>query len=79
MILYDFINCPAFVDIKQTLQYKLTIEEIQSERHLFFWIFPYVFFAFLCWIKLCSGCFKQAFFHLGVKKWLLVALDRWLS
>ena len=26
MILYDFINCPAFVDIKQTLCYKLAIE-----------------------------------------------------
>ena len=23
MILHDFINCPAFVDIKQTLQYKV--------------------------------------------------------
>ena len=26
MILYDFINCPASVDIKQTLPYKLAIE-----------------------------------------------------
>ena len=26
MILYDFINCPAFVGIKQTLRYKLAIE-----------------------------------------------------
>ena len=26
MILYDFINCSAFVDIKQTLRYKLAIE-----------------------------------------------------
>ena len=26
MILYDFINCPAFIDIKQTLHYKLAIE-----------------------------------------------------
>ena len=26
MILYDFINCPAFVDINQTLRYKLAIE-----------------------------------------------------
>ena len=26
IILYDFINCPAFVDIKQTLHYKVGIE-----------------------------------------------------
>ena len=26
MILYDFINCPASADIKQTLRYKLAIE-----------------------------------------------------
>ena len=27
-----------------------------------------VFFAFLRWIKFCSCCFRQVFFHLGVKK-----------
>ena len=26
LILYDFINCSVFVDIKQTLRYKLAIE-----------------------------------------------------
>ena len=26
IILYGFINCPAFVDIKQTLLYKVAIE-----------------------------------------------------
>ena len=26
IIFYDFINCRAFVDIKQTLHYKVTIE-----------------------------------------------------
>ena len=26
IILYDFINCPAFVDIKQTLHYKVARE-----------------------------------------------------
>ena len=24
IILYDFVNCPAFVDIKQTLHYNIT-------------------------------------------------------
>ena len=28
MVLYDFINCPAFVDIEQTLSYKLAIKYI---------------------------------------------------
>ena len=39
-----------------------------------------------CWMKFCSGCFRQVFFIWGLgggrggqKKWLLVALDRWLS
>ena len=26
IILYDFVNCPAFVDIKQTLHYKVEKE-----------------------------------------------------
>ena len=26
MILYDFLSCPASVDIKQTSRYKLTLE-----------------------------------------------------
>ena len=26
IILYDFINCPAFIDIKQALHYKVAIE-----------------------------------------------------
>ena len=26
IILYDFINCPAFVDIKHTLYYKVAIK-----------------------------------------------------
>ena len=29
--------------------------------------------------RFCSGCFRQGFFHLGYKKWQLVALDRWSS
>ena len=42
---------------------------------------------FLCWVKFCSGCFPQFFFHFGDKKvvflhsnnWSLVTLGRWLS
>ena len=46
----------------------------------FLCIVPYVSFPFLCWIKFFSGCFREAFFHLGdKKKWSLVALDRWSS
>ena len=29
---------------------------------------PYVCFPFLRWLKFCSGCFRQVFFHLGDKK-----------
>ena len=36
IILYDFVNCPAFVDIKQILHDKVAIEQLQSERCLFF-------------------------------------------
>ena len=35
---------------------------------LFVCLFVCLFFAFLCWIKLCSCCFRQGFFHLEVKK-----------
>ena len=37
-------------------------------------------FPFLCWVKFCSGCFRQVFFHLeNKKKWLFVALGKWSS
>ena len=37
-------------------------------------------FSFLCWSKVCGGCFRQVFFSLGgQKRWLLATLDRWLS
>ena len=67
MILYGFINCPAFVDIKQTLRYKLAMEYVIRET-VFLCIVPYFFFAFFRWIKFCSCCFMQVYFHLGVKK-----------
>ena len=35
MILYDFINCPAFVDIKQFLCYKLAIDKY-NQRDIYF-------------------------------------------
>ena len=41
---------------------------------------PYVCFLFLCWVRFCSGCFRQVFFSFGrQKKWSLVAFDRLLS
>ena len=51
--------------IQQTLHYKVAIEQILSERYLFFrHCFP-----FRRWIKFCSGCFRQVFFfHLEDKK-----------
>ena len=57
----------------------VSCKRAQSLREVYFLcIVPYVFclfvclfvffFAFLCWIKLCSCCFRQVFFHLEVKK-----------
>ena len=46
MILYGFINCPAFVDIKQTLRYKLAMEYVIRET-VFLCIVPYFFFRIL--------------------------------
>ena len=80
IILYDFVNCPAFVDIKQTLHYKVAIEQIYQRDIYFLCIVPYVCFAFLCWIEFFSGCFRGLFFVWETKKkWSLVALDWWLS
>ena len=42
MILYGFINCPTFVDIKQTLRYKLAMEYVIRET-VFLCIVPYFF------------------------------------
>ena len=63
-ILYNFINCPVFKDIKYTLHYKVAIEY-------------YVYF--LCIVALClfsisslgkvlQWLFQTGFFHLGDKK-----------
>ena len=61
MLLLDFINCSAFVDIKQTLCHKL--ETVNVIRETFFLcIVPYAFFTFFRWITFCSYCFRQDFF-----------------
>ena len=77
ILLYDFINCSAF----QTLNKLCVINQRQNKYNqrdkYFLRIVPYVFFAFLRWIKFCSDCFRHAFFHLEVKKkWSLFELDR---
>ena len=35
---------------------------------IFYELFLMFSFAFFRWIKFCSCCFRQVFFHLGVKK-----------
>ena len=65
-------KCPIFTNIKQTLQ----VSNRVNQRDILFFMHSFPFFR---WIKFCSGCFKQVFFLLGDKKWLLVALDRWSS
>ena len=69
MIIYDFINCPAFVDIKQTALWISNRVNIIRETFVFYALLLVFFFAFLHWIKVCSCCFRQVFFfHLGGKK-----------
>ena len=68
------IKCKRLVfrNFKQTLHYKVAIEE-----DIYFLCIVHDCFPFLRWVKFCSGRFRQVFFHLGdKKKWLLVALDR---
>ena len=40
-------------------------------------LLPYVYFPFLCWVKFCSGCFRQILFHLGDKR-LVAGRVRWV-
>ena len=49
MILYGFINCPAFADIKQTLRYKLAIKYVIRET-VFYALFL-IFFRILSFDK----------------------------
>ena len=70
IILHNFINCPVFIDIKQTLHYAKcsTRVNIIIETFIFCALLPYVCLPYLRWIKLCSGCFRQVFFYLEDKK-----------
>ena len=68
IILHDFKNYPAFVDITLCIINQQEYINIIREMFFFFLHCSLCFFAFLCWIKFCSGCFRQDFFHLQVKK-----------
>ena len=65
--IYLKCKCPVFIKIKRNLNYYL--------RDLFLMHS----FPFFRWIKFYSGSYRQIFFIWGTKKWLLVALGRWLS
>ena len=68
LILYDFINCLAFVVIKQNFALKSS-NRVNIIRETF------ILYALLD--KVYQWLFQTGFFHLGdKKKWLLVALDR---
>ena len=80
VVLYDFMNCPAFVDIKQTLYHKVAIQNKYNQRDVYFLcIVPYVCFAFLRWIKFLVVALDRFFSFGRQEKWMLVALDRWSS
>ena len=80
IILYIILQ---LVQVFQTLNFTLKSSNrvnIIREMFIFQALLPYVCFPFLHWVKLCRGCFRQAFFSFGrQKKWSLVTLDRWLS
>ena len=71
----NVINCPAFVDIKQTLHYKEQSKYNQKDVY-FLCIFPYVCFTFLRWKKFLVVVLDRHFSFGRQKKWSLVALDR---
>ena len=55
---------------------KIFAEERKKKNMQFYIILKmllYVCFPFLRWVKFCSGCFRQVFFHLGDKsgRWSL--------
>ena len=69
VILYDFMNCPAFVDIKQTLYHKVAIQNKYNQRDVYFLcIVPYVCFAFLRWIKFLVVALDRFFFIWETRK-----------
>ena len=76
IILYDFINCPAFVDIKLCI-----IKQQQSkynQRDVYFLcIAPNLCFAFLRWIRFLVVVLDRLFFIWETKKWQPIMLDRW--
>ena len=64
VMLYDFLNCPACIDIKQTLHYKVAIER---SFYAFFLMFVSHFLVVVL---------DRLFFVRKTKKRLLAALDR---
>ena len=68
MILYNFI-CPVFTDINKLYIIKQhQSKDNQRDVYFLYALLPYTCFPFLCWVKFCSSCFRQVFFHLGNKK-----------
>ena len=58
---------PSFFHIKETLHYKVALE--YNQRNVTYYaLLHYVCFPFLCWVKFCSGCFRQFFFSFGRQK-----------
>ena len=56
------------------------MEEIQTERDVYFLCVVRCLFSISLLDKVFSGCFRQAFFHLGdQKKCSLIAFNRWSS
>ena len=67
-MLYDFINCPAFVDIALTNLALWSRNRVNLIKEMFLCIVSYVCFAFLCWIKFLVVLLDRLFFIWKTKK-----------
>ena len=76
-ILYNFINCPVFIDKNKLCIIKQHQSKFNQRDNFFYPLLSHVCFSFLCWVKFFSGCFRQFFSFGRQKKWQLVTLDRW--
>ena len=79
IILYDFVNCPAFVGIKETLHYKEAMSKYNQGGVYFLCIVTYNCFIFFAGQSLLMVGLNGLFFLWETKNWFLVALDRRLS
>ena len=78
IILYTFINCPVFIDIKQTLHYKVEYwsRVLESERCLFFMHCRHMFFSHFFTGWSFAMVVLDSFFFIWETKKVVAGCDR---